>query len=47
MKLVRTIPRLGTFPELRVFYCSDCNEVETTEEREVAAQDFIRPRILA
>jgi hypothetical protein len=37
MKLVRTIPRVGTLPQLEVFYCSECNEAETREESEKAA----------
>ena len=31
MKLLRTVPRLGGLPELVVFVCPSCNEVETKE----------------
>jgi hypothetical protein len=34
MKLIRSIPQLGAAPELLVFYCRDCDEVEG---RDVAA----------
>jgi hypothetical protein len=33
MKLVRTIPRFGSQPELCVFRCTLCNHVETREQR--------------
>jgi hypothetical protein len=32
MKLSRTVPKLGALPELTVFHCAACNEVETDEE---------------
>jgi hypothetical protein len=31
MQLVRSIPGLGAFPELLVFRCPTCNEVDTKE----------------
>jgi hypothetical protein len=31
MNLVRTFPKLGGLPELLVFQCSPCEEVETIE----------------
>ena len=37
MRLIRTIPHLGILPELRVFYCAACKEVETREEHRHAA----------
>jgi predicted RNA-binding Zn-ribbon protein involved in translation (DUF1610 family) len=37
MKLLRTVPRLGGLPELVVFVCPSCNEVETKEISRVAA----------
>jgi hypothetical protein len=33
MKLNRTIPKLGALPELKVFHCATCNEVETDDQR--------------
>jgi hypothetical protein len=36
MKLVRTIPRLGGLPELHVFACPFCHEVETLELKQAA-----------
>jgi hypothetical protein len=38
MQLARTIPRLGTLPQLDVFYCADCNEAETREEGAIIAE---------
>jgi hypothetical protein len=29
MKLDRTLPKLGALPEILVFHCAGCNEVET------------------
>jgi hypothetical protein len=29
MALIRTIPRLGSLPELLVFYCAKCQHAET------------------
>jgi hypothetical protein len=37
MKLIRTIQHLGVLPELRVFYCAACKEVEMREEYRHAA----------
>ena len=31
MKLVRTVPGVGSFPELRTFRCERCGHVETVE----------------
>ncbi len=31
MRLARTVPKLGALPELLVFRCPSCNEVETKE----------------
>jgi hypothetical protein len=36
MKLVRTIPRRGAFPELFVLHCARCGHVETKEQPEGA-----------
>ena len=36
MKLLRTVPRLGGLPELFIFLCPSCNEVETREEKRAA-----------
>jgi hypothetical protein len=32
MRLLRTIPKLGGLPELLVFVCDGCREVETIEQ---------------
>jgi hypothetical protein len=34
MKLARTIPKLGMLPQLLVFHCVSCNEVEMEEDKE-------------
>jgi hypothetical protein len=31
MKFVRSIPKIGSIPELRIFSCGFCGEVETKE----------------
>jgi hypothetical protein len=36
MKLVRTITRLGGLPELHVFACPSCHEVEPLELKQAA-----------
>jgi hypothetical protein len=36
MRLVRTIPKLGGLPELRVFLCERCSHVETIEQERAA-----------
>jgi hypothetical protein len=36
MPLVRTIPKLGGLPELRVFRCERCHHVETTAQERAA-----------
>jgi uncharacterized Zn finger protein len=33
MKLVRAIPKIGTFPELRTYRCERCGHVETVEAK--------------
>jgi hypothetical protein len=35
MKLVRAIPRLAALPELLLFSCPSCNQVETKEAKRV------------
>jgi hypothetical protein len=37
MKLVRNVPRSGGLPDLAVFACPSCSEVETKEDRRSAA----------
>ena len=29
MKLIRRLPNMGPAPEFLVFYCRDCNEIES------------------
>jgi len=36
MRLMRTIPKLGGLPELLVFVCESCREVETVEQDQAA-----------
>jgi hypothetical protein len=36
MKLLRTVPRMGGLPELFIFLCPSCNEVETQEGKAAA-----------
>ena len=31
MKLVKTIPRIGSYPELQTYRCARCHNVETFE----------------
>ena len=31
MKLIKTIPRMGFYPELRTYRCEQCHNVETIE----------------
>jgi len=33
MKLVKTIPRIGAYPELRTYRCEQCQQVETIEAK--------------
>jgi len=33
MKLVRSSPKVGSFPELLTYRCDQCGEVETIEAR--------------
>jgi hypothetical protein len=35
MNLVRSIPKLGALPELCVFHCEACHEVEIREDERV------------
>jgi hypothetical protein len=37
MRLVRNVPRPGGLPNLAVFACASCSEVETREDRRSAA----------
>jgi uncharacterized Zn finger protein (UPF0148 family) len=36
MKLVRAIPRLAALPEVLLFSCPSCNQVETKEAKRVS-----------
>jgi hypothetical protein len=36
MRLVRTIPKLGGLPEMRVFLCERCHHVETIAQERAA-----------
>ena len=36
MKLIRRLPKMGPAPELLVFYCRDCNEVDSASWRQIA-----------
>ncbi len=31
MKLIKTIPRIGSYPELQTYRCEQCHNVETIE----------------
>jgi hypothetical protein len=31
MKLIKTIPRIGAYPELQTYRCEQCHNVETIE----------------
>jgi hypothetical protein len=31
MKLIKAIPRIGSYPELQTYRCERCHNVETTE----------------
>jgi hypothetical protein len=31
MKLIKTIPRIGSYPELQTYRCEECHNVETIE----------------
>lgn len=33
MKLVKTIPRIGSYPELKTYRCQHCQHVETIEAK--------------
>jgi hypothetical protein len=35
MKLIRRLPQIGGAPELLVFYCRECNEVESAGWRPI------------
>jgi hypothetical protein len=34
MKLIRRLPKMGPAPELLVFYCRDCNEIDSAHWRQ-------------
>jgi hypothetical protein len=40
MKLVKTIPRIGSYPELQTYRCEQCHNVENIEVR----QERFQPR---
>ena len=40
MTLIRTLPRLGGVPELQVFYCRDCDEVEGKDVEDLDVEDL-------
>jgi hypothetical protein len=31
MRLIKTIPRIGSYPELQTYHCDRCHNVETIE----------------
>jgi hypothetical protein len=33
MKLIRRLPQMGPAPELLVFYCRNCNEIDSADWR--------------
>jgi hypothetical protein len=33
MKLIRRLPKIGPAPELLVFYCEDCDEIDSADWR--------------
>jgi hypothetical protein len=35
MKLIRRLPKMGPAPEFLVFYCRDCNEVDSASWRPI------------
>lgn len=35
MKLIRRLPQMGQAPELLVFYCRDCNEVDSASWHQI------------
>jgi hypothetical protein len=41
MKLIRRLPKIGAAPELLVFYCHECNEVDSASWRPDASQNTI------
>jgi hypothetical protein len=41
MKLIRRLPRIGAAPELLVFYCRDCNEVDSTNWHRSSLQNTV------
>jgi hypothetical protein len=40
MRLIRRLPQIGSAPELLVFYCRDCNEVDSADWRSSSPQNF-------
>jgi hypothetical protein len=43
MNLVRLIPRLGALPELHVFYCECCGEIQAIEQPAVSGARATTP----
>jgi hypothetical protein len=41
MKLVRRLPKIAAAPELLVFYCRDCDEIDSTNWRRAPSQNTI------
>jgi hypothetical protein len=41
MKLIRRLPKVGEAPELLVFYCRSCSEVDSTDWRSVPQQHAV------
>jgi hypothetical protein len=39
MKLIRRLPQIGGAPELLVFYCRECNEVESAGWQPIATEN--------
>jgi hypothetical protein len=38
MKLIRRLPKVGEAPELLVFYCRSCNEIDSADWRAAPQQ---------
>jgi hypothetical protein len=41
MRLIRSLPRIGAAPELLVFYCRECNEVDSASWHHRPSQNAI------
>jgi hypothetical protein len=39
MKLIRRLPKISAAPELLVFYCRDCDEIDSTNWRQGPSQN--------